>query len=419
MRRLLPVLHVEEEGLLVHILGAEEKTVARVRLLDSKVRVPGNLRTIELPSSLEIIPIKGYETAYERLVAFVEQELGLSQESEPGFQRAARASNISPGDYSSKFRAQLDPAMTMGEAAIAIHKILLGSILANEEGTRQDLDSEFLHDFRVAVRRTRSALSQIKRVFPESQVKHFRKEFAWLGQITGPSRDLDVYLLRMQEYKAILPESVREDLKPLHDFLKVRKQEEHRRLARALESERYRKLLRSWERFLEQPVPSTLSPRNAEEPVLVASSKRITKIYQRILRKGAAIDDESPVSALHKLRIDCKKLRYLLEFFRSLHEDCQIRKLIKSLRSLQDNLGDFNDFEVQQSTLKRFARSMLEEGKGDVETLMAMGRLVERLEAGQQRERKRFSKRFAKFASPANERMVRALFSSERVKLER
>ena len=42
----------------------------------------------------------------------------------------------------------------------------LQTLRINEDGVRKDLDSEFLHDFRVAVRRTRSALSQIKGVFP-------------------------------------------------------------------------------------------------------------------------------------------------------------------------------------------------------------------------------------------------------------
>jgi len=93
--------------------------------------------------------------------------------------------------------------------------------------------------------------------------------------------------------------------------------------------------------------------------------------------------------------------------------------LVKSLRTLQNNLGDFNDYEVQQSTLRKFAQSMLDSGKANVETLMAMGRLVERLELGQRNERKRFSKRFAKFASPSNQERFLELFSEEEVSLTR
>ena len=105
----------------------------------------------------------------------------------------------------------------------------------------------------------------------------------------------------------------------------------------------------------------------------------------------------------------------MIEFFRSLYEPRELRKLVKSLRTLQDNLGDFNDFEVQQVTLRRFARRMLEEGKGNIDTLMAMGQLIERLKKGQLKERQRFSKRFAKFSSQVNQKRFRSLFACNKV----
>ena len=43
--------------------------------------------------------------------------------------------------------------------------------------------------------RTRSALAQIKGVFPGRTVERFAPRFAWLGQITSDPRDFDVYLL--------------------------------------------------------------------------------------------------------------------------------------------------------------------------------------------------------------------------------
>ena len=81
----------------------------------------------------------------------------------------------------------------MRHTKIVLHR-LLDTMLANETGTREDIDSEFLHDFRVSVRRTRSAISQIKGVIPQKILDRFRPEFTWLGQITGPTRDMDVYL---------------------------------------------------------------------------------------------------------------------------------------------------------------------------------------------------------------------------------
>ena len=75
-----------------------------------------------------------------------------------------------------------------------------------------------------------------------------------------------------------------------------------------------------------------------------------------------------------------------------------VQPLIDALKGLQDNLGDFNDFGVQQETLRRFARQMAEEGEVPVETLMAMGRLISRLEEGEEAERRRFHEMFDRFA---------------------
>ena len=75
----------------------------------------------------------------------------------------------------------------------------------NEAGIRADWDTEFLHDFRVAIRRTRSALSQIKGVLPVDAVEHFKDAFRELGRSTNRLRDLDVYLLEEETYRAMLP----------------------------------------------------------------------------------------------------------------------------------------------------------------------------------------------------------------------
>ena len=280
----------------------------------------------------------------------------------------------------------------------------------NEPGLRQNLDSEFLHDFRVAVRRTRSALSQIKGVFPPEVVEHFKTEFSWLGQVTGPTRDLDVYQLKMPAYRASLPEHMRSDLDPLEEFLDRHQRIEHGDLVQLLDSDRYRSLIDDWQDFLDQPAPQGSEQPESATTILDLASRRIWRSARRVLKKGGAIQPDSPAEALHRLRIECKKLRYLLEFFRSLYPDKELDTLIDSLKTLQDNLGDFNDFEVQQEALKSYARTMLAEKLGTVDSLMAMGRLVERLEQGQIEERQAFNKRFKEFSSRKNRRRFKQLF---------
>ncbi len=82
------------------------------------------------------------------------------------------------------------------------------------------------------------------------------------------------------------------------------------------------------------------------------------KILKRALRQGKALTDDSPASAVHELRITCKKLRYMMEFFKSLYPAAEIDELTGALKELQDNLGDFQDYEVHRVELYEFAEEM-------------------------------------------------------------
>jgi CHAD domain-containing protein len=414
MRRLAAIVELETSATVWHCLDGNRKTVVRLRWEERAARAADGGTFEALPSLLRVVPLRGYDEARDRAVRFLAEELGF-EATAPDWDRVLRVGGREPGAYSSKLRLELDAAMPAAAAARQIHRTLLETIRTNEDGVRRDLDSEFLHDFRVAVRRTRAALGQIKGVFPEPAQACFRRELSWLGQLTGPTRDLDVYLLKFGDYEAALPPAVRRDLEPLRGFLAAEQRREQRRLATALGGARYRRLLADWQAFLEDergpgPGDQEPSPPNAGRPIVEVAGRRIRKVYRRVLDQGRAIGDDSPDESLHRLRIECKKLRYLLEFFRGLYPSPEVDPLIKALKKLQDNLGDFNDYSVQQKQLKDFARRMLDEGVADADTSMAMGALVAHLERGQAAERRAFHRRFATFARRGNRDRFQALF---------
>jgi CHAD domain-containing protein len=411
MRRLLPVVDLRLEHETLSLLDREEKTVVRLRLEQASVTdSSGDATPRSLPSSLEVLPVRGYDEEFRGLVSFLQERQQLEEKTTSRLEEALAALGRYPGDYSSKPGLELEPTQRTDVAMREILNSLWRVIKANEQGVRHDLDSEFLHDFRVATRRTRSALTQIKGVFPAAAVARFRQEFAWLGQITGPTRDLDVYLLKMPSYRASLPESIQHDLEPLAEFLRRHQRLEHQRLVQGLDSERFATLSTAWTHFLKQSVAADSALPGASTPVLETATHRIWKAYRRVLKKGSRIGPESPPQSLHRLRIDCKKLRYLLEFFRSLFDEAEVARLISILKRLQDNLGDYNDLEVQQEALQHYAHEMFQEGLATVETLMALGRLIDRLGARQAKERQRFHKRFETFSARRNRRRFRSLF---------
>ena len=74
------------------------------------------------------------------------------------------------------------------------------TIAANWQGTIDQIDPKFLHDLRIAVRRTRTVLGAAKSVLPTAVLDPAREGFAWLAGATGAARDLDVYLLEWERY---------------------------------------------------------------------------------------------------------------------------------------------------------------------------------------------------------------------------
>ena len=412
-RRLFPLVQLKAHEKTVRILNSDQKTVVRliVQVRTASQSGRGN-KSKPLPAVVRVVPVKGYHREHDGLLALLVGELGLEAVPEGAYASAMEAAGLTPGDYKSKLAIPLSPDMRADEAAKAIHHTLMDTMLANTDGVRRNLDSEFLHEYRVAVRRTRSALRQIKGVFPDSAVQHFSNEFKWLGAATGPVRDLDVYLLKMEDFRAELPEDIRAHLEPLDNYLQVHHVKEQRRLVRALASARYRTLLDDWSRFLNQPPHDNGACYNAAQPVIESAADRIWSAYRRVYKQGSAIEPQTPAEPLHALRIECKKLRYLLEFFVSLYPPREMRELIESLKRLQSNLGDFNDCEVQQLTLRRFANEMSEESVASADSLLAMGRLMDDLLRQQFDERQRFESCFAHFSLPDNRERYRRLFKS-------
>ena len=63
---------------------------------------------------------------------------------------------------------------------------------------------------------------------------------------------------------------------------------------------------------------------------------------------------EDLCEAVHRLRIECKKLRYLMEFFAELFPKEEGSAVLRLLRRLQTRLGEFNDALVQQRSLMNY-----------------------------------------------------------------
>ena len=306
----------------------------------------------------------------------------------------------------------LAPDMRSEDAVRIILRFLLEVIRINEARLAEDRDSEFLHDYRVAIRRTRSALRQMKQVFPAGITGRFKKDFSHVGKLSNELRDLDVHLQNEGIYRAMLPSAQRDDIGPLFAYLREKRAKVFREFLPHLETSRYKKIMHDWNLFLNTPVQDYSSSPNAELPVRELAKKRIYKKYKRISNKQKAINKNMADDMLHLLRIKCKELRYLLEFFSPLFPREKIRGLIGQLKKLQDILGEYNDFRVQQQRLKDLAGEIPVTDSRSKKTVAAIGSLVEAMEREKGKAKRAIAKTFSAYASPQKQKVYRELFGA-------
>ncbi|MCU7838074.1 MAG: CHAD domain-containing protein [Candidatus Thiodiazotropha sp. (ex Troendleina suluensis)] len=408
MRVLMPKVNVIQKKHTLRILDSEEKTVVRVVLENNRYTAIRGKQKGDLEGRIVLKPLKGYE---DQFIKFKHQlaALKLRPAEQSLYEDALVGIGQKPGDYSSKLNYRLDPDAPADATARQIMIGLLNTLEANISGTKANLDSEFLHDLRVATRRTRSAMSQIKGVFDPQQLEPFKQGFGWIGKVTGETRDLDVYLLHYPSFRAGLPKVLQDDLDPFYTFLQQHHKKAQAELVKKINSPHFRKTLKSWRNWLQSsPEKSTQAP-NASHATAQLADQRISKLYKRVLKNGSTIGPDSPAEQLHDLRKQCKKLRYLMEFFQSLYPKPAIREPIKALKIILDNLGEFQDLEVQAQSLEDFGDQMLKEG-APASSLMAMGILVGQLLEKQVQAREAFVELFAGFSSESNQQAFRKLF---------
>ncbi|MGZ4681935.1 MAG: CHAD domain-containing protein [Acidimicrobiales bacterium] len=441
MRALLPLVTIRDRQTALRLLDEEGKTQARVLIdqatllaagteihaeadRDPVVRTdvyepahaaePAVARSPELDPRVEVLPVRGYPRAADDVAALLAAQVVLRPVDRDVVTESLHRVGLTPGGYSSKLKVRLDPASTALDVVVAVLSALLSTMLVNEPGTRADTDSEFLHDFRVAVRRSRSVLGFAKGVVPPDLLEHFRAEFKWLGDITTPTRDLDVYLLTYDDFESSLPEPIRPDLHPLLSFLVEQKGLAQAELVANLDSERYTALLTRYRAWLTDPSGQAGDPEatpDASTPAVEFAASRIWKAYRSLVKDGRRITDDTPPPQVHELRKDGKKLRYALECFASLFPADEVGPLVKELKGVQDVLGDFQDAEVQKVSLRHFGEALVaERGPEAATTLLAMGYLIEQLDEREQRARSMFADRFERFDAHHNRVRFRRLF---------
>jgi CHAD domain-containing protein len=398
VRALLPVVRAASQVREQRVLNSDAKTVARLTVEQLSVGYPAKAQAAP---RVCMTAVRGYQSQAGRVGAALAAAPGVRPGGGSALDAALAAARREPARAAG---VELTPAMPAAAAMAMILTALLDAAEENVPGTIKDIDTEFLHDLRVAVRRTRSALKLTGRVLPDDLAQRYGPEFGWVGDLTTPTRDLDVYLLGFDQMAAGLVAGTSDELAPFRRYLERTRVAAHRQLARGLRSARFARLTADWRADLAAVRPARRRPAIGQ-----LAGQRIAVAQRRALGAGQRITASSPAGELHDLRKRCKELRYLLEMFGSLHDPAQRWQVIRELKALQDCLGEFQDTEVQRDELHAFADQMLAQRSAPAATLLAMGEIAAGLARRQRQARIEFDGRFAAFAGPESQARLTAL----------
>jgi len=354
----------------------------------------------------ELAPLLGYE-AEAREASRLLRSVAVDPARGPlgeGF----RAAGVEPMPYSIKPAFRFSPAQPardiLREAALRVFSIAR----FNEAGIIDDADTEFLHDYRVCIRKVRSLLSSLEGVFPDVSLLEWKTRLGDLARATNRLRDLDVHLLSREEMIRVLPPPLRPGLDAFFADLADERAAEFRRVRARLRNRRYQAETRDLEASLSAAL-ALPKARHSDLPIGQAAARRIARRFRRIAKLARGLHHETPDHEIHGLRIQCKKLRYLLEFFGLLFPEEFSAPLSRQLSKLQNCLGRFNDTSVQQSYLFTYWRSR--ESSGDTRLAMSLGGLITSLHHEHAAMRQAVEESLLGFCGPKNSERVERLLA--------
>ncbi|QUJ69977.1 CHAD domain-containing protein (plasmid) [Photobacterium sp. GJ3] len=231
----------------------------------------------------------------------------------------------------------------------------------HEKGLIRDDDTEFLHQYRVSLRRCRALIGMLGPIFYPEQKVMLQNDLKTCMQKTNALRDLDVYLDLMEIYFDAVEPQHHEGLSLFFNDLKDRRTAQFVAVTEWLDTPDYTQQCAQIAGLIDELEHKTTEA--GKQPCLPAAKKSIWKRFKKTLTLCQSVGYANPDEHLHQLRISCKKLRYLLEYFAPMFPKKVIKDQIKQLKLLQDVLGVFNDSSVQITFLNQYLEALKPESK--------------------------------------------------------
>ncbi|MGM0449505.1 MAG: CHAD domain-containing protein [Pseudomonadota bacterium] len=225
-------------------------------------------------------------------------------------------------------------------------------IQALEPGVHEGQDPEFLHQFRVNLRRSRAIAEALQRALEAHPLRKGIKGLKRQARETSHLRDLDVFLETLAVWQQDPRRRAAIEASGTERIVRASQREEHQRIRNILKSRRYQKDINRWRSLVRDGSIEDAARRLKRKHIRKALEEQIV-FHDRLL---GTLTVESPDSDIHRVRKSLKRIRYLIEL-----DPEHLAGGIRKLKSRQKRLGQFQDRHVQVILLEDTVAPALEE----------------------------------------------------------
>ncbi len=268
-------------------------------------------------------------------------------------------------------------------AVLRVWIALLAKVIeANKEAIlAKDEDTERLHQLRVALRKIRSLLALLAKKIELPEAKELEKLAKAIMKQTNKARDLDVYLEWLSAYEQMLPTKLASSLQALKERLQKERNAAYITLLHTLHSPEFGLLLSRLHAFAS-------SEPTQKAPSIILGKQMVIGQLHNVWKKACRLTPKSKPHKYHLVRIEIKKLRYLIEFFSFIFKKERYKDILANVKKLQDILGEHQDTTVQIEYIETMLQKDL--SKDQKEALLL---LHKELKHRAKKLRKKFRKR--------------------------
>lgn len=242
-----------------------------------------------------------------------------------------------------------DPARKEGRHSLkalgASLQHLLDRLQTLEPGARRGDDPEFLHQYRIAIRKTRAVLETLYQLTGDKALKKPVRQLKQHARSTSALRDLDVFLGTLEQWSGDPAFAEAIAASAAVGVFRAQREAAQTAFARHLDSCDYLDDRESLQAFVRSERFSALLGDQTRSRIREALDARIADHNARLV----ALSDLSPDDDFHRLRKCLKRIRYLADMDRGLPKDFR-----KDLKARQGVLGDFQDRHVQEAFMQGY-----------------------------------------------------------------